>query len=239
MAILLTNQQTLIQFNNIHNNRYDYNKINYINSSTKIDIVCRQHGIFQQTPNKHKQGFGCRKCANIKTSRNKLLNNENAIKKFNLVHNNRYNYSYTNYISSHDYIDIICNLHGKFTQLASNHAAGSGCPKCTKTQSFNRLKQYSRNKSLGNQPGIFYKIIFTHKTLGFSFIKVGITARTIKRRYSGYLDYNYEIISEVLTTNLESAILENEYKSLHNNKFIFPENCKFGGYTECYSILKY
>lgn len=31
---------------NIHNNRYDYSKVRYINSKTKIAIICPSHGIF-------------------------------------------------------------------------------------------------------------------------------------------------------------------------------------------------
>ena len=37
----------------IHGNKYDYSLVNYINSTTKIKIVCQQHGLFEQAPNKH------------------------------------------------------------------------------------------------------------------------------------------------------------------------------------------
>jgi hypothetical protein len=46
----------------IHGNLYDYSKINYVNAHTKISILCRKHGEFQQKPNNHLNGRGCPKC---------------------------------------------------------------------------------------------------------------------------------------------------------------------------------
>jgi hypothetical protein len=45
-----------------HNNRYDYTLVSYVNISTKIIIICKLHGEFSQTPNRHLQGDGCPKC---------------------------------------------------------------------------------------------------------------------------------------------------------------------------------
>lgn len=51
------------QANNIHNNKYNYTKVNYINSYTKIKIQCKKHNFtFAQTPFAHLQGSGCFKC---------------------------------------------------------------------------------------------------------------------------------------------------------------------------------
>ena len=51
------------QSNVIHNNSYDYSQAVYINSQTKVKIICRKHGEFWQTPNMHLRGQGCPKCA--------------------------------------------------------------------------------------------------------------------------------------------------------------------------------
>lgn len=45
-----------------HKNFYNYKDINYINSSTKIQITCKFHGIFEQTSRNHLFGQGCPKC---------------------------------------------------------------------------------------------------------------------------------------------------------------------------------
>lgn len=44
----------------IHGNKYIYS--NYVNSKTKIKIICKKHGSFNQTPHDHLQGYGCPKC---------------------------------------------------------------------------------------------------------------------------------------------------------------------------------
>lgn len=47
----------------VHGNKYDYSKVRYTSSKTKVVIICRQHGEFIQEPRTHLQGNGCPKCA--------------------------------------------------------------------------------------------------------------------------------------------------------------------------------
>ena len=48
----------------IHNNKYDYSKVNYTNNKTKVEIICPEHGSFWQIPASHQcQGCGCEKCS--------------------------------------------------------------------------------------------------------------------------------------------------------------------------------
>lgn len=46
----------------VHNDKYDYSKVKYINSYTHVCIICPEHGEFWQIPNSHKRGNGCPKC---------------------------------------------------------------------------------------------------------------------------------------------------------------------------------
>ena len=46
----------------IHGDKYDYSKVNYINNRTKICIICPIHGEFWQRPYSHLQGKGCIYC---------------------------------------------------------------------------------------------------------------------------------------------------------------------------------
>lgn len=50
-------------------NRYDYSLVNYIDWKTPIKIICKEHGIFKQSPNAHINIGGCKKCGNINTSK--------------------------------------------------------------------------------------------------------------------------------------------------------------------------
>lgn len=49
-------------FIELHGRRYDYKLVDYVNSHTKINIICNTHGIFKKSPNKHLCGEGCPKC---------------------------------------------------------------------------------------------------------------------------------------------------------------------------------
>ena len=50
----------------IHGDKYDYSKVEYVNSRTKVCIICPMHGEFWQTPNKHLSGEGCPGCKETK-----------------------------------------------------------------------------------------------------------------------------------------------------------------------------
>lgn len=52
------------------------------------------------------------------------------IERSTCVHNGKYDYSKSTYTRRHDNIDIICPIHGKFTQVAHYHLLGYGCKQC-------------------------------------------------------------------------------------------------------------
>lgn len=54
--------ECLEDFKQVHGNTYDYTKVIYTNSATKVEILCKEHGSFYQTPNHHLEGKGCPKC---------------------------------------------------------------------------------------------------------------------------------------------------------------------------------
>lgn len=121
---------------NIHNNKYDYSIVDYINNNSKVKILCIPHNVmFEQTPKTHKNGTtSCPKCkhefyTNIANKRNKK-GKEEFSPKSQTVHNNKYDYSLVNYIDSYTKVIIVCPIHGKFSQRPNDHIQGKGCPKC-------------------------------------------------------------------------------------------------------------
>ena len=46
----------------IHGDKYDYSKVEYKDSKTKVIIICNKHGEFKQSPNKHLCNRGCPVC---------------------------------------------------------------------------------------------------------------------------------------------------------------------------------
>lgn len=47
----------------VHGEKFSYDLVDYVNSTTKVKIVCSKHGVFKQTPAAHINGrCGCPKC---------------------------------------------------------------------------------------------------------------------------------------------------------------------------------
>jgi len=121
---IYSNDEYVEKANKVHNNRYDYSKLNYVNSETKVNIICSKHGMFEQFPTTHLSGQGCSKCI----GRNKTT--DEIIRQFEEKHADRYDYSQINYVDSKTKIKIICKEHGEFFQTVYLHLSGQGCPKC-------------------------------------------------------------------------------------------------------------
>ena len=96
----------------IHNGKYDYSKVEYVNSSTKVCIICPIHGEFWQKPTRHLKGDGCEKCAKKK----RKINISEFINRSTEIHNNKYDYSKVNYKNIETKVCIICPKHGEFWQ---------------------------------------------------------------------------------------------------------------------------
>ena len=66
---ILSNKLTIEEFiqraNERHNNKYIYDNVELINTNTKVEIICPQHGPFHQEPDNHLNGQGCPRCSKI------------------------------------------------------------------------------------------------------------------------------------------------------------------------------
>lgn len=116
--------------NKRHNFIYNYDKVEYVNSQTKVCIICPEHGEFWQEPSAHVRGYKCPKCANFNRGRNKRWDKNKFIEESLKVHGNRFDYSKVAYKNAMDKVIITCPVHGDFTQTPSAHLNGQGCPKC-------------------------------------------------------------------------------------------------------------
>lgn len=114
----------------IHNKKYDYSLVEYVSNGVKVKIICPIHGIFEIRPNDHlSKKVGCNKCNNASISKSNNVK-KNIIKRFNVIHNFKYDYSISEYFRTDDKIKIICPIHGEFSQTPHHHLKGVGCPKC-------------------------------------------------------------------------------------------------------------
>lgn len=123
----LTQEDFIKRANHIHNNRYNYSLVEYINCDLKVKIVCSEHGMFEQTPSAHihRDESGCPKC-----NKPEKITIDNFIKKSKEIHNNKYDYSLVEFDNIDTDVKIICPIHGIYIQNARSHYKNSGCPRC-------------------------------------------------------------------------------------------------------------
>jgi very-short-patch-repair endonuclease len=125
-----TKEEFIVDSIKIHGEKYNYDESNYINNNIKIKIICPTHGEFFVRPNDHlSKKVGCTKCHNAGISKG-INVGKTIIKRFNEIHNFKYDYSQSCYIKTDIKIDIICPIHGLFKQSPHHHLNGTGCQKC-------------------------------------------------------------------------------------------------------------
>lgn len=117
----------------LHNNKYDYSKVEYVNNGIKVCIICPEHGEFWQLPRNHMRGDGCKACATDALATNKIDKaRDNFFKTAPEVHENFYDYSKAVYTKMHEKVCITCPNHGDFWQTPNQHLYNkNGCPKCS------------------------------------------------------------------------------------------------------------
>ena len=134
----MNTEEFINKANKVHNGKYDYSKVEYVNAKTKICIICPEHGEFWQTPNNHLSGKGCALCANENKLHLYNKSNDKFISEAQMIHNGKYDYSKVEYVNAKTKICIICPEHGEFWQTPHNHLQGQGCPKCSPTLKLNK-----------------------------------------------------------------------------------------------------
>ena len=127
----LTKEQFIEKARQVHGNTYNYHRVVYVNSHTKVIITCLIHGDFEQTPASHcNLGNGCARCGDMKTSEKLTLTNEKFIEKSKKIHGDLYDYNKVAYVHCYKKVTIICQIHGEFVQTPASHLNGHGCQKC-------------------------------------------------------------------------------------------------------------
>ncbi len=118
---------------------FDFEKIDYIDSLTKIKVKCDKNHLFEIRPNDLLHGHGCKLCANVNSSL-MLKTSLNDLKEqiYNL-RGNDVDTSKVTYYGTDTKCVFICNIHNfEYMQRPHNLLQGkNGCSQCLKS------KQYS------------------------------------------------------------------------------------------------
>jgi len=150
-----------------------------------------------------------------------------------LVHGEKkYDYSKVDYKHSKSKVVIICPIHGEFEQNPNNHLHGQGCPKCGYDK-IRKLRANTWKDIYGKEDCILYLIECFDKEE--SFLKIGVTARSVKERYSGKkaMPYKYNILYEGNFLGEIAEAIESDIIKLFKSYRPFQY---FGGISECLDI---
>lgn len=216
-ALSYTQEEWVSKARQIHGDKYDYSKVKYSNSQTKVCIICPEHGEFWQKAASHLKGSGCPKCAKSKQGP-KRKTTEEFIKRAKEIHGDKYDYSKTTYIKSKEKLTIICKKHGEFQQLPEIHLRGCGCPKCKSSQG-----------------ELFIKNLLEGLKINFEYQK-RITYNDLNMRVDFYLELNnkkyvieYNGAQHYKSVNFYGG--EEQFKKQQNRDFMLREYCSISGIT--------
>lgn len=128
-----------------HGKKYDYSKVEYFGSHSKVCIICPEHGEFYQTPTGHLSGNGCPQCAyQYSHGKYRLTTFETFLAKAKEIHHNKYDYSKVEWKNTYTSITIICPIHGEFNQIPQNHIRlKCGCRKCGREIAKGKIYKYT------------------------------------------------------------------------------------------------
>ena len=112
----MSKRLTLIEFiekaTEIHLDKYNYSLVNYIGNKTKVTIVCEKHGIFEQKPNNHLSGQGCKQGSKNTSSEKKTSSTVEFIQKAQEKYFNNYDYSEVEYKTAKTKVKIMKEVKG-------------------------------------------------------------------------------------------------------------------------------
>ena len=120
MSKKLTTEEFIQNAKQIHNDKYNYSKVNYNGNKTKVCIICPEHGEFYQSPNNHLKPHGCSKCfkhnkkqkqleiktktcikCNIEKDINLFRKYRNICQECNLLYHQTYNQDHKEHLSQY------------------------------------------------------------------------------------------------------------------------------------------
>lgn len=204
----------------VHGEKYDYSKTVYNYALSKVTIICRVHGPFEQEAASHLKGYGCFKC---KPS-SRPLSQEAFLALCAKSWGDEYDYTNTVYKGMHhSRVEVRCRDHGVFHIFPADHIHSlMGCPLCPPKGGFDR-----------SAPAYLYVL----RSACESIVKVGVTgldpAKRIrdlnqgsKKGFSLLKKYYFE--AGLMAERAETALLR-IFRQVYKNPLEH-----FAGYSECF-----
>lgn len=178
--------------------------------------------------------------------------NETFIKKSNLIHNYKFDYSKTKYINSRCKVIITCPVHGDFIQNSAAHLRGQDCKKCFSDriraknieEKFNKIHDYKYDYSLMVYKNNKTEIIINCKKCGNIFkmrpdihLKCGCPRCATELKADKFKEKKFIEKAKIIhCDNFDYTRVE--YKNNRTPVLIFCKKCKSFFKQKPYSHLK-
>lgn len=207
-----------------------------------IEINCRIHGAFKQTPTSHLIGQGCSKCGRLKVAEEFRKSTDDFVAGARKIHGYRYDYSLANYRGAFENVTIICPIDGPFEQSPTSHLSGIGCPKCSRrAQGAPRnLKRALRGEFDDGKQSYVYVVTFRLPGIDLQLVKVGsgtgtrlnTTINSIKR-VGGFELKAHKLEFQ---SSGEAIVFEHiAHQQIMDQQFAVPPQFKFAGHSEVFT----
>ena len=216
---------------NRHGEKYDYSKVEYVDSLTKVCIICKEHGEFWQTPQGHVRGQGCPKCANIKRGDTFRSDGDTFIKRATVLHDGKYIYDKDSYINAMTKVPILCLKHGTFWMTPMNHLLGQGCPKCS-GRGLNTEEVIELFKEKHGDNYDYSKVVFTkmHEKVCIICKEHGEFWQTPSKHLLGQGCPKCSTIKKAKERTLTTNDFIEKSSKIHNNKYVYDKTEYKGTY---------
>ena len=253
----MTLKEFIEEANKVHGvGRYDYSKVNYINYSTEVIIICPNHDTpyeFPQTPRDHLQRKGCPICGrNVALEKHRLTLQEfieRAYKKYGI---GRYDYSKVKYTTMNTLVCIICPNHDEpyeFWKTPHNHLNGVGCPLCNESIGNNKIRMFLINNNIDFETEETFDDCEYIKQLRFDFYiqQYNLCIEFDGEQHFEKVNWNGKMTDEELEENLKLNKLRDQIKNdycKNNNinllRIKYTENIeeKLSEYFQNHGIIK-
>lgn len=118
----------------VHADKYDYSLVEYLGCLQKVKIICKVHNrVFEQTPNDHLNGRGCKLCGIANTKSKQTSSPDAFLKRAQALHGDKIIYNLAEYVNTKTKISMYCkDGEHYFEQSPEKHLASMPCPICSK-----------------------------------------------------------------------------------------------------------
>ena len=121
---------------------YDFSKVVYVNSCSKVKVACNKGHQFKITPSHLLNGKGCSKC-----SGNYRYSTKEWVVKAKLIKPN-YDYSKVIYVNAYSKVNLTCDKGHEFKANPNNLLKGHGCPRCMSSKGEEKIRNYLKSKNI-------------------------------------------------------------------------------------------